>query len=196
MPSSSHLTDDELERYLLGQILNEAELTRVEEHLIGCTAACIERAEEMTGCISVMKDALKEANLEAEGENRLPHRFLVVDDEVAIGRMLSLMLAAEGVDVTCLTEVTEESFGQLPGGLIAVHTALVDLHLGERSGVQAAQLLRRENPDIRVVFMSGYPRESAPEDIDSIADYTYLTKPVKRETLLSLVAAAAGRLVK
>jgi DNA-binding response OmpR family regulator len=133
----------------------------------------------MTDYITAMKHALKKANPKDRGENRMPHRFFVVHDEEAIGRLLSLTLGAEGVEVSCLTEVTEETLSQLPGGLVAFHTALVDLHLGEMSGVQAAQLLLHENPDIRIVFMSGYPRESAPGDIDSIAGDTYLRKPVK-----------------
>jgi anti-sigma factor RsiW len=54
----SHLSDDELERCLMGKTHDEAELARVEEHLIVCPA-CAERAEAMGDYIKAMKESLR-----------------------------------------------------------------------------------------------------------------------------------------
>ena len=70
MPST-HISDNSLELYLLGHIPDEVELARVEEHVIACTA-CRMRAEAMTDYITTMKDALKKANADGEGENGYP----------------------------------------------------------------------------------------------------------------------------
>jgi hypothetical protein len=40
-----HISNDDLERYLLGMVKDEAKLAQLEEHLLVC-AACIERADE------------------------------------------------------------------------------------------------------------------------------------------------------
>ena len=68
MPPSSHLSDYDLERYLLGQILDVPELARAEEHMIAC-AACPKRAEAITDYVTAMKDALKKADQFGESEN-------------------------------------------------------------------------------------------------------------------------------
>lgn len=57
MPST-HISDNDLEHYLMAQILNEAELARVGEHLISCVA-CGMRAEAMGEQITAMKEALR-----------------------------------------------------------------------------------------------------------------------------------------
>ena len=70
MPST-HISDNSLERYLLGHIPDEVELARVEEHVIACVA-CQKRAEAMGDYITAMKGALKKAIAESEGENGCP----------------------------------------------------------------------------------------------------------------------------
>ncbi len=58
MNPSQHLSDDELELYLMETTVVGPELARVEEHLVICSA-CLERAEAMTGYIATMREALR-----------------------------------------------------------------------------------------------------------------------------------------
>jgi hypothetical protein len=55
-----HITDHDLERYHL-RMVEEPELTALEEHLLGC-AACAERAEQS----GVWVDAIRAAAAEAD----------------------------------------------------------------------------------------------------------------------------------
>jgi hypothetical protein len=55
---SPELSDKDLERYLLGRMQDQAELRKVENHLIGCQA-CAERAEAMTASIAALIRALQ-----------------------------------------------------------------------------------------------------------------------------------------
>lgn len=55
---SSDLSDEDLERYLLGRIPAGEELAEVEDHLIRCPS-CAERAEAMTDPIAALIRALQ-----------------------------------------------------------------------------------------------------------------------------------------
>jgi len=59
-----HISDEDLERYCLGMVTDEAELAPLEEHLLGCHF-CIDRAQGMQKQIKVIRDALRTENLGA-----------------------------------------------------------------------------------------------------------------------------------
>jgi hypothetical protein len=58
-----HITDEDLERYYLGMIKDEAELAPLEEHLLAC-AACVERAEEVAAYVDTLRAALIAGNFD------------------------------------------------------------------------------------------------------------------------------------
>ena len=55
---AGHISDDDLERFTLGTITDEAELAPLEEHLLVC-GECIRRAEENEGFAEAVRAALK-----------------------------------------------------------------------------------------------------------------------------------------
>jgi hypothetical protein len=57
MTKDGHISDDDLERLILGTITDEAELAPLEEHLLLC-AECIERAEQTRQYVGTTKAAL------------------------------------------------------------------------------------------------------------------------------------------
>ena len=57
MTDHGHLSDPDLERFILGTITDETELAPLEGHLLVC-ADCIGRAEETREYIGTMKAAL------------------------------------------------------------------------------------------------------------------------------------------
>lgn len=67
--ASCELSDEDLERYLMGRIQAGAELAQMEEHLITCPA-CAERAQAMADYIATMREALRRLERE-DAEN--PH---------------------------------------------------------------------------------------------------------------------------
>ena len=52
-----HLSDDDLERYYLGMIKTESELTPFEEHLLAC-GFCAERAEEAQDRVDMIRTGI------------------------------------------------------------------------------------------------------------------------------------------
>ena len=53
-----HISNEDLERYCLGWIKDEAELAPIEEHLLACSE-CVERAEQEQCVLDLMCGALK-----------------------------------------------------------------------------------------------------------------------------------------
>jgi hypothetical protein len=53
----NHISDHDLERYHLGMVTDEAELTRLEEHYLGCPE-CAGRAEELAGYVDAIRAAI------------------------------------------------------------------------------------------------------------------------------------------
>ena len=53
-----HLSQHDLERYLLGMLKDEAELAPLEEHLLAC-AHCARRAEDSADYVDAMRAAAK-----------------------------------------------------------------------------------------------------------------------------------------
>ena len=55
--SVEHISDHDLERYHLGMVEDEAELSPLEEHLLACPE-CAERAEEVATYVDTQRAAI------------------------------------------------------------------------------------------------------------------------------------------
>jgi hypothetical protein len=60
-----HIGDEDLERYHLGMVKDEAELAPLEEHLLAC-AACVERAEKAAAYVDTLRAAMIVGDLDSE----------------------------------------------------------------------------------------------------------------------------------
>jgi hypothetical protein len=66
--SLCELSDEDLERHLMGHVPDKAELTQMEEHLIGCWA-CAKRSEALADYIAMMRDALGQIERKVGGSS-------------------------------------------------------------------------------------------------------------------------------
>ena len=57
MAKPGHISDHDLERYHLGQIVEDTELAALEEHLLACPA-CAERAEATARYVDAIRAAI------------------------------------------------------------------------------------------------------------------------------------------
>ena len=73
MAEDTHISDDNIERLLLGMIKDEAERERIEEHLLACEK-CVRRAEETREYIRTIRAALArtEASTETQPSQKPP----------------------------------------------------------------------------------------------------------------------------
>ena len=71
-----------------------------------------------------------------------------------------------------------------------VDLLLTDVVMPKMRGPELARVLHRQQPDVPVVYMSGYAEPAQEELLDSLDDgSTFLQKPVRRSRLLEAVLA-------
>ena len=115
-------------------------------------------------------------------------RVLVVDDEPAVLRVTARVvrsLGFEAMEAVSLSEAIRLAVADPPS------VALLDLHLGDASGLTVAQRMRAEAPGVPMVFTTG-GIEGALEDM--LAAYgTLLGKPFDREALRAALQEAVDQ---
>jgi hypothetical protein len=60
---TGHISDEDLERYYLGMVIEEAELAPLEEHLLVCSW-CIQRAESAQDYVDSMRAAVVQGDFD------------------------------------------------------------------------------------------------------------------------------------
>jgi EAL domain-containing protein (putative c-di-GMP-specific phosphodiesterase class I) len=114
-------------------------------------------------------------------------RVLVVDDDPAIGRMISRVLEGAGYEVTAVD-----------GGSAAVDAitrsqfdvVLSDIQMPAMSGVELLSVIRAYDLDVPVILMTGEPTVETAIEAVSLGAIQYLQKPTLNETLLKSVEQA------
>jgi DNA-binding response OmpR family regulator len=115
-------------------------------------------------------------------------RILVVDDEPGIRETMADILRLEGyrVDTADQGESGLTAFKKQPAELI-----VSDLVMPVMDGVEMVRQLRKQNPGLKVLFMSGYfgGQDISPELIETILEMGYptLKKPFRAQELLEKV---------
>jgi CheY-like chemotaxis protein len=111
-------------------------------------------------------------------------RVLVVDDDDAVRATTARMLQTLGYDVlTARSGVEAEALALAGRGKLDL--LVCDLAMPNRSGPDVARAISHLNPDIKVLFVSGYPRGAERE----LPAGSFLQKPYDRDTLARKLAA-------
>ncbi len=110
-------------------------------------------------------------------------RVLVVEDDAVVGPLIVRMLESEGYTATL---ASDGDAARAAIKLAHYDLALADIVLGPQDGHEIAESLVAVQPDVRVVFMSGYgvPRYGA-EPNDPV-----LSKPFEAGELVDRVERA------
>ncbi|HMG70362.1 MAG TPA: response regulator [Gemmatimonadaceae bacterium] len=127
----------------------------------------------------------------AEKSVRTTETILLVEDEAAVRTLAKKILSQKGY------RVFEAADGAIALRVAAAHVGEIDLvltdvampNLGGRGLVEE---LRELSPEIRVLFMSGYPKEEIFPDKATGSRTPYLQKPFTGETLFAEIRAALG----
>lgn len=111
-------------------------------------------------------------------------RVLVVDDDVAVRTSTTRMLRTLGYEVLTAADGAEAEAlaGRREG---ALDVLVCDLAMPNKSGPEVARSIRDMYPDIKVLFVSGYPRGAERE----LPAESFLQKPYDREALARKLAA-------
>jgi two-component system cell cycle response regulator CpdR len=113
---------------------------------------------------------------------------LIVEDEESILMVLAEYLAGEGYRVL-KAENAEQAFAIL-ATKPHLDLMITDYRLpGGVSGVMIAEPAVKLRPELKVIFISGYPQEIKESGIPIAAKAPILAKPFKLDTLHNLIQA-------
>jgi len=113
---------------------------------------------------------------------------LLVEDEPAILRMVSEMLRRLGFDVLAAGTPAEAlRLGETHPG--AIHMVLTDVVMPEMNGRELADALASLHPDIKRMFMSGYPADILDSKGLQEGEVPFLQKPFALEELAATLEA-------
>lgn len=118
-------------------------------------------------------------------------RVLVVDDEETIRHTAARMLRVLGFE-TELMGNGQEAVDALRANPGAYTLVLLDLTMPVMDGEQAFTELRRLQPDVRVVLMSGFNQQEAVARFTGKGLASFLQKPFSMEVLTEVLQAVLG----
>ncbi len=116
---------------------------------------------------------------------------LLVEDEEAVRSFASRALATRGYKVLEAAsgvealEVMDRENGQ-------VDLVVSDVVMPEMDGPTLLRHLRQRNPNIRIIFMSGYAEEAFRKNLSADENFVFLPKPFTLKKLAETVKAAAA----
>ncbi len=136
------------------------------------------------------RDAFHQSTQDRErGAEALDKSLLVVDDDRIFGDRLARALSTRGFAARAATSVAEalEAINTAPPAF-----AVIDLRLGDGTGLDVIQALKARRADARGVILTGYGAIASAVIAVKIGAFDYLAKPVNADEVV--VALMAGRL--
>lgn len=113
--------------------------------------------------------------------------ILVVDDELGMRELLEIMLTKEGYAVNTAAD------GRQALSLVCENTydlVLLDIRLGDISGIDVLKETKKQNPSTVVVMISAYATAETAVEAMNEGAYDYLPKPFDNEELKQTIKKA------
>jgi DNA-binding NtrC family response regulator len=117
-------------------------------------------------------------------------RILIVDDEERFRTTLGKLLGARGLEVVTLGSGIEalQELRDKPYDVI-----VLDVRMPEMNGIETLAAIKKINPVIEVIILTGHASVDAAVDIMKLGGYDYLLKPCSVEELLEKIDGAFER---
>lgn len=115
-----------------------------------------------------------------------------LEDEGSVRAIIARTLRDEGYDVVEAPD-GREALALLEEHGRSIAIVLTDMVMPIMGGRELGEHLARERPDLPLVYMSGYPRDTAFADGTGAPDRPFLQKPVSAETLVQTISSELAR---
>ncbi|MFZ2446180.1 MAG: response regulator [Syntrophobacteraceae bacterium] len=119
-------------------------------------------------------------------------RVLIVDDEERFRTTLRKLLTVKGLDAVDVGSAAE-AFSAMEQN--AYDVVLLDVKMPEMNGIEALGKIKKENPDIEVIILTGHASVDAAVEIMKLGGYEYLLKPCPIDELVGKIESAWERKV-
>ncbi len=115
--------------------------------------------------------------------------ILIIDDELGIRKTLGLFLEIRG-HRTYLAEDVRTGLSTLAAQ--HVDAVICDVLLPNRSGLEFLEEVRKSQPTLPVIMISGEPTRRVKQIAKNLNAYDFLAKPIHSDTICKLVDQALG----
>jgi DNA-binding NtrC family response regulator len=117
-------------------------------------------------------------------------QILVLDDVLDAVILVKKILTKKGHIVHTFTE-EEEAIDYT--GKNQVDLAILDIKLKKMSGIQVLEQLKKLNPDLKVIMLTGYPTIETAREAIELGAGEYCVKPIDKTELEEKVAEMLAR---
>ncbi|UXN72466.1 response regulator [Devosia sp. A8/3-2] len=122
-------------------------------------------------------------------------RILLVEDEESVRAFSARALRATGYEVF-EADGGEEALEVLEDIDFKIDLMISDVVMPEMDGPSLLKHVRKQMPDLKVIFVSGYAEESVRRDIEDDQSVDFLPKPYSLDQINSKVKEVLQRLGK
>ena len=113
--------------------------------------------------------------------------IFAIDDDPGFLRSVVRLLRSHGLP--CRAFPSAEALQQ-HGDLSRAACLLLDIHLGDISGIELARQLKRSGSSVPVVFMTGVDSAATRHEAEQAGCFAYLRKPFAESDLIDVVTRA------
>lgn len=117
-------------------------------------------------------------------------RILIVDDEEPFRTSLKERLKLRGLETTAVG-TGREALKEIKKNLYDV--ILLDIKMPEMNGIEALAEIKKVNPFLEVIILTGHASVDAAVEITKLGGYDYLLKPCPLDDLLGKIEEAYER---
>jgi DNA-binding NtrC family response regulator len=123
----------------------------------------------------------------------MAEKVLIVDDDKAFLAILAERMQNRGMEVStaesaavALQMLEKETYDAV----------LLDLMMPEMGGIEALQIMRRKQPEVQVIFLTGHPSVSKGVEAMKLGAMDFIPKPVDMNELTEKIKhAKASRMI-
>jgi DNA-binding NtrC family response regulator len=119
-----------------------------------------------------------------------PAKILLVDDEQRFRTTTSKLLAAKGF-ATSTAGSGSEALEQMKENPFDV--VILDVRMPEMGGVEVLAELKKLDPHVEVIIMTGYASVDTAKEIMKLGAYDFMLKPCAIDDLVEKIEAACDR---
>jgi DNA-binding NtrC family response regulator len=114
-------------------------------------------------------------------------KVLIVDDEERFRTTLHKLLSVRKIDAAHVGSA-KEAFSEIANSDYDV--ILLDVKMPEMNGIEALGRIKRENPQIEVIILTGHASVDVAIEIMKLGGYDYLLKPCAIDELVGKIESA------
>ncbi|MGL1863984.1 MAG: response regulator [Pseudodesulfovibrio sp.] len=115
--------------------------------------------------------------------------IIVLDDISDAGKLVKRILERKDHSVTAFTE-EEDALAHAKNN--PVDLAILDIKLKKMTGVEVLEELKKINPEIKAIMLTGYPTLETARESLRLGAQEYCVKPIDKDELETKVAEVLG----